>query len=236
MYGRWDWNIRVNDMEKTTQEYEKAINYIIEMIKRGELSLGSRLPPERKIADELGIGRNSIREAISILHGMGLIERVQGSGNYVSKNVGQSIRRTITVMMALGTVTKQEIFEFRRVMEKAVCGNLITKSFSNIQKEELEHLLKEMQTSEGKKLAQVDKQFHDRLILETENRLWIVLMEAITDTYQEWIDYVIECADGNMRETLRICHDEIYQSLIKKEEQAMIAAIDRHYDLIEQLL
>ena len=69
-------------MEKqTTQEYEKAIAYIIDRIKEGSLQLGSKLPPERRIAEELGIGRNSIREAISILHGMVLIERVQCSGN-----------------------------------------------------------------------------------------------------------------------------------------------------------
>lgn len=62
-------------MEKqTTQEYEKAIAYIIDRIKEGSLQLGSKLPPERRIAEELGIGRNSIREAISILHGMGLID------------------------------------------------------------------------------------------------------------------------------------------------------------------
>ena len=53
-------------MEKqTTQEYEKAIAYIIDRIKEGSLQLGSKLPPERKIAEELGIGRNSIREAIA---------------------------------------------------------------------------------------------------------------------------------------------------------------------------
>ena len=64
-------------MEKqTTQEYEKAIAYIIDRIKEGSLQLGSKLPPERRIAEELGIGRNSIREAISILHGMGLIEQL----------------------------------------------------------------------------------------------------------------------------------------------------------------
>ena len=58
-------------MEKqTTQEYEKAITYIIDRIKEGSLQLGSKLPPERRIAEELGIGRNSIREAISILHGI----------------------------------------------------------------------------------------------------------------------------------------------------------------------
>ena len=65
------------------QEYEKGIAYIFDMIENGTLKVGSKLPPERAIAEEVGVGRNSIREAISILHGMGFIDRVQGSVNYV---------------------------------------------------------------------------------------------------------------------------------------------------------
>ena len=157
-------------MEKqTTQEYEKAIAYIIDRIKEGSLQLGSKLPPERRIAEELGIGRNSIREAISILHGMGLIERVQGSGNYVSKHVGESIRQSLTVMLALGTITKEEIFEFRRVMEKAVCSNLIAKGLSYEYESILETKLEEMKLFDGKDLTDVDKEFHDTLIQATGN-------------------------------------------------------------------
>ena len=176
----------MKEMEKqTTQEYEKAITYIIDRIKEGSLQLGSKLPPERKIAEELGIGRNSIREAISILHGMGLIDRVQGSGNYVSKHVGESIRQSLTVMLALGTITKEEIFEFRRVMEKAVCTNLIVKGLSYEYESILETKLDEMKLLEGKDLTDVDKEFHDTLIHATGNHLWAVLMEAVTEAYRD---------------------------------------------------
>ena len=72
-------------MSKTTSmEYEKVIDYIDELIKNGDLCIGTKLPTERVIAEHLGIGRNSTREALSILHGMGMIRRVQGSGNYVT--------------------------------------------------------------------------------------------------------------------------------------------------------
>ena len=70
-------------MEKqTTQEYEKAIAYIIDRIKEGSLQLGSKLPPERRIAEN-GIGLGNSSGQSSILHGMGLIERVQEFSNYV---------------------------------------------------------------------------------------------------------------------------------------------------------
>lgn len=56
------------NQKKISQEYEKAIQYIYELMKSGELTIGSRLPTERALAETLGIGRNSTREALSIMH------------------------------------------------------------------------------------------------------------------------------------------------------------------------
>lgn len=92
-------------------EYEKAIEYIDQMIRDGELVTGSRLPTERTISEHLGIGRNSTREALSILHGMGMIRRVQGSGNYVTGDAHRAIRQICTMMLALGTITKKDVCE-----------------------------------------------------------------------------------------------------------------------------
>ena len=63
-----------------------------------------------------------------------------------------------------------------------------------------------------------------------------VLMEAVTDAYRDWINYVIELADEPVRDKLLQCHADIYQNLIQKNEPAMLLAIDRHYDLIEQMV
>ncbi len=101
-------------------EYEKAIEYIDQMIRDGELVTGSRLPTERTISEHLGIGRNSTREALSILHGMGMIRRVQGSGNYVTGDAHRAIRQICTMMLALGTITKKDVCEFRRCFLKRV--------------------------------------------------------------------------------------------------------------------
>ena len=57
------------NQKKISQEYEKAIQYIYELMKSGELTIGSRLPTERALAETLGIGRNSTREALSIMNG-----------------------------------------------------------------------------------------------------------------------------------------------------------------------
>ncbi len=222
--------------ESTSLEYEKAINYIYSLICDGSLKVGSKLPAERAIAEKLGIGRNSTREALSILHGMGMITRVQGSGNYVSKNAGSSIKQIITVMLALGTITKQDVCEFRRIMEKSVCSVLINKGFSRQQEEHFRELLNEMKIAQGKRLVEIDKAFHDSLILATENTLFTTVMEAVTEVYREWIDIVLKKADKENKQKLFQCHSDIFDSILNKDTEMVINAVDRHYDLIEEML
>ena len=48
------------NQKKISQEYEKAIQYIYELMKSGELTIGSRLPTERALAETLGIGLSLI--------------------------------------------------------------------------------------------------------------------------------------------------------------------------------
>lgn len=224
------------NQKKNSQEYEKAIQYIYELMKSGELTIGSRLPTERALAEILGIGRNSTREALSIMHGMGLIERRQGSGNYISENVGQSIKQTILMMIALKTITKREVCGFRRMMEKSVCNAVIHTGLMKEQQERLESMVNQMSMVTGENLVDTDKAFHEELIADTGNNLWITLMEAVVEVYREWIDYVIKHADGIMKKKLLKTHEMIYDSLIKKDIETLNAAIDEHYDIIEELL
>lgn len=222
--------------ENTSSEYEKAINYIYSLICDGSLRVGDRLPAERAIAEKLGIGRNSTREALSILHGMGIVTRVHGSGNYVSKNSGGSIKQIITVMLALGTITKQDVCEFRRIMEKSVCSVLINKGFTLQQEENFRELLKEMKIAKGKGLVEIDKAFHDSLILATNNTMFITVMEAVTEVYREWIDIALKKASTENKQKLFQCHSDIFESILNKDTEMVINAIDRHYNIIEEML
>ena len=215
--------------EQTTSEYEKAIQYIDQLIQQGDLQIGSKLPTERAIAEELGIGRNSTREALSILHGMGMIERVQGSGNYISKDVGSSIHRILRMMLALGTITEQEIAEFRCMMEKAVCLYLLDQGLSEEQQTCFEELLQRMEAASTEELLELDKTFHAQLIRATGNPLFILLLESVSELYQEQIARVLQQTDESARRELLTQHRAIYDHLTQKHKEAMLEAIDRHY-------
>ncbi len=63
--------------------YVQISEMLIRDIAAGRLTEGSRLPPERRMADDLAVSVGTLRKALDILAAKGLLERVQGSGNYV---------------------------------------------------------------------------------------------------------------------------------------------------------
>lgn len=139
-------------------------------------------------------------------------------------------------MIALKTITKREVCEFRRMMEKSVCNAVIHTGLTKEQQERLESMVNQMSMVTGENLVDTDKAFHEGLIADTGNNLWITLMEAVVEVYREWIDYVIKHADGIKKKKLLKTHEMIYDSLIKKDIETLNAAIDEHYDIIEELL
>ena len=66
--------------ERSERTYEKVVNYIQSEIWKGNLQRGERLPPERDLAELLGVSRNSVREALRTMSLMGFISSVHGAG------------------------------------------------------------------------------------------------------------------------------------------------------------
>ncbi len=64
-------------------KYVQISEMLIRDIAAGRLSDGTRLPPEREMAEQLGIAVGTLRKALDVLAGKGLLERIHGSGNYV---------------------------------------------------------------------------------------------------------------------------------------------------------
>lgn len=217
-------------------EYDVAIEYIFGLMKDGTLKVGDKLPTERTIAAELGIGRNKAREALSILSGMGMIESRQGSGNFVSGNASGAIKNMIIMMMALNTISRQEVCKFRRDMEKAVCSSLISNPPSEEIKNRIKDTLRAMDGLSGEELAKADHDFHNALVKATGNKLWEVMMDAVADLYSEWIDYVIQKIDVKNRAKLMQSHKDIFNNIIEDKPRKAMQAIEKHYELIEELL
>lgn len=237
--------------ENSSQEYAKAVAYIYELINNGTLEVGSRLPTERSISVQLGIGRNSTREALSILHGMGIIERKQGSGNYISGDAGKSISQIILMMLALRSISYTDVCEFRRILEKTVCSMIVKNGISKEHSERLKGYLDELWSiqnelkaqdsdAEGeagtkkllRRLAAADDNFHNELVRAADNGLMTVIMDAVTAVYMEFIEHIIYNTDMEKRDKLIDCHKSIYEGIMSSDNGMIETAIDMHYDMV----
>ena len=224
-------------MGTESREYQKVISYLCGLVKTKELSAGSKLPTERKLAQTLAIGRNSTREALRVLEHMGVIECRQGSGNYFVGDMSKTISEVIEMMLLLRQVTREEIIAFRRDMEKAVCNQIIARDSIGRWGEKIEHILEaEMESRMLEEQIEADRSFHYMLISATENQLWICISESIVRIYQNWIECVLESADPELKCRLSQCHKKMLWALKKGSKEEVEKAIDAHYDLVHSRL
>lgn len=69
-------------MVEQQKSYEHVLTYLEDALRDGKLTLGQSLPPERELAEQLGISRNSVREAVRLLEHMGFLVSSQGGGQF----------------------------------------------------------------------------------------------------------------------------------------------------------
>ncbi len=100
---------------------EEIVRQLRGLILRGEYAVGDKLPPERKLAEELGVNRASLREAIKALEHMGLVKTRQGDGTRVldfMQTAGVELISHLVPSPGDGAPNVQvllDVLEFRRV-------------------------------------------------------------------------------------------------------------------------
>jgi GntR family transcriptional regulator, transcriptional repressor for pyruvate dehydrogenase complex len=74
----------------SARQYESAAHQLRELIKEAGLVPGDKLPPERELAERLGVSRTSVRQALTLLRAMGAVEPRQGDGIYLRRQISDS--------------------------------------------------------------------------------------------------------------------------------------------------
>lgn len=153
---------------------------VLERIRTGELRPGDRLPTEKGLMAEYGVGRNAAREAVQALVAMGLVNVRPGRGATVLSIEGSAMD-TATVSALLGDQTIEDLYEFRRLLEIEIAQRAAERATDD-ERDEIETILGRFDRAHarGQSTSALDDEFHAALARASHNALYITMLDAVS--------------------------------------------------------
>lgn len=108
---------------QTSRLYEHIVQQIEDSITRGVLRPGDQLPAERELAQQFGVSRTAVREAVRVLNEKGLVEAYSGRGTFVTNGTSQAIRQSLDLMTRIGQQEgAKHLAELREILEPGIAA------------------------------------------------------------------------------------------------------------------
>src|SRR5919108_1368698 len=193
---------------------EDAIDKIRERIVSGAWGPGERLPKESELAAELGLSRNSLREAVRALSQLRVLEVRQGDGTYVSSlEPALLLESTGFVSHLLLGETEIELYQVRRILEAAAAA-LAAGRIDDREKGDLAHNLQRMRDAKKvEDLVEADVAFHAVIAKAAGNAVLTSLLASLSTRTMRARLWAGREADGALDET-REEHRRIYDAIV----------------------
>jgi DNA-binding FadR family transcriptional regulator len=211
--------------------YRQIADQIRGLIRSGEFRAGSRLPPERDLAKQLGVSRPSVREALIALEVEGLVEVRIGSGIYVLASNGASPSVPAEAEAPAGPF---ERLRARYVIE-AECAALAAKSAKKPQIDAIEAALADMERehADGRQPLASDRLFHLRIAEATGNGALVhvikTLWEERTGPLYKQLEHHYD--SPGLWETAMGEHRAVLAAIAARDPVAAKAAMQRHLNM-----
>jgi GntR family transcriptional repressor for pyruvate dehydrogenase complex len=220
-------------LEEGRKMTEQVLDEIQSQILSGKLRAGDRLPSERKMAQTLGVSRHTLREALSALASMGIIESLQGSGHCITQDPLSSSHQPLSMLYKLGGGSFEDIIICRIILEiwaiKAICKKNDPSSLVKLH----QIIEKTKQAKTMAELIELDLQFHAETIYQGENLLVSYFIHSVYDLIRGQISYVHEHQKTHIPEANTADnHTEIYEALVRSDARAAYNALLDGYKLM----
>jgi GntR family transcriptional regulator, transcriptional repressor for pyruvate dehydrogenase complex len=202
---------------------------LLDYLLAGNVTPGTRLPSERRLAEELGVGRSVVREALKSLGLLGLIEVRQGDGTYVKQLESELLPKVIEWGLLLGERRTRDLVEARRHLE-VITAQLAAARRDDSDLVALHEALQGMEAAEGdiETFVGHDVAFHLRVAEAADNWVLSAVLTNIQSLLRVWITRVIRDAGKSSPSYLE--HVPVYLAIVNRDPAAAGAAMQTHLD------
>jgi GntR family transcriptional repressor for pyruvate dehydrogenase complex len=207
---------------------DEAILKIKDMILRGELSPGDRLPPEKELSDRLGLSRSSMREAVKALEVIRVLDVRRGDGTYVTSLEPRLLLEAMSFVLDLHDDSSiLELFAVRRILESSAAGMAATSIDEATVRTLRAQIASVDESTSVEGLVAHDLEFHATIVGAAGNSYLATLVESLSgrtarariwrgltqensvsrtlDEHKSIVD-ALELGDGALAEALTVVH------------------------------
>jgi DNA-binding FadR family transcriptional regulator len=204
-------------------------------IEANQLKAGDPLPPETFLAQQLGVGRNSMREAIKALESLGILETRRGIGVFVKEFSFKPLLDNLAYGLQDSLRDVEELREIRRVLETGLIG----KTIEMIAETDLAALRDvtarmKVRAERQESFAKEDQQFHQLLFRCQNNHMLSALIDIFWTAFNKASNFS-NLNNPTPLDTWRD-HHEIVEAVARKDVGQARQRLDDHYRGIQQVI
>lgn len=217
--------MREKDTRLSDLLYTSISNEIETKIKTGIYSENEKLPSERILAENYGVSRTVIREALKVLNEKGLVKILTGRGNFISMPKEQDLIDKFETAIDNSGINQSDIIEAREIIEIAISKRLISRVVQD-DIDKLKEIYEEMNDNfyNSEDYAKLDAKFHLQLANCTKNNV----LRMITATLNNVTDRKVLSNDIEVRKNAHKEHYAIINAIEERNNYKLEEAILQH--------
>lgn len=216
------------DPIRTEPAYRKASQAIEEKILSGQIEIGEALPSEMALAEQLGVNRSTVREAIRALEQNGLVSRRDGGKKlYASVPEQSMIAQRLTAAMILQQVSFEELWESMLALEPAAAAA----AAGRIDAPQIERLTDNLERTrqaldDRDSLVELDIEFHNLVAEASGNRAFQLCRQPVSELFYPAFYKVMSRL--NAGERLLYAHEQVVAALVAGDRETAESWMRRH--------
>jgi GntR family transcriptional regulator, transcriptional repressor for pyruvate dehydrogenase complex len=172
---------------RSSRLYEQIVQQVEESIRKGVMKPGDQLPPERELAQQFGVSRTAVREAVKALREKGHVEAHPGRGTFITDGTSQVIRQSLDRMIRIGQPEGSVyLAEVREILEPEIAALAATRADEQdlaAMREPIEVMDQAKRDSDA--FIEGDLDFHLALAEAAANPLILSLIDSIVGLLRE---------------------------------------------------
>jgi GntR family transcriptional repressor for pyruvate dehydrogenase complex len=219
---------KTNPTPPDTAVGAQVVEHVRREIEAGRLGPGARLPPERELAQQMGLSRPSLRSGLRTLQAMGIVHARRGAGTFIVEGPPQLGKAPLQFLAALHGFTLDQIYEARRLLEVGAAGLAAERATGEqiaAMADEITGLFASL--DEPQAFLRYDLGFHRAVADGSGNPILATIIGTLTEII--WETGRLNLQGASLRESAEI-HRQIYQAIKARSPERARREMTQHLE------